>query len=43
MCPLSGYPDQLLVFIDGPEEVAVVRLHHGKRYMGVELDEVDVE
>jgi plasmid stabilization system protein ParE len=41
--PVSKYPDYLLFYIDGPEEVVLVRLLHGKRDIGVELDGLDVE
>jgi len=43
MFPVSRYPDYLLFYIDGPEEVVLVRLLHGKRDIGVELEGIDVE
>ncbi len=43
MFPVSRYPDYLLFYIGGPEEVVLVRLLHGKRDIGVELEGIDVE
>ena len=43
MFPVSRYPDYLLFYIDGPEEVVLVRLLHGKRDIGIELEAIDVE
>jgi plasmid stabilization system protein ParE len=43
MFPVSRYPDYLLFYIDGPVEVVLVRLLHGKRDIGVELEGIDID
>ena len=43
MFPVSRYRDYLLFYIDGSEEVVLVRLLHGNRDVGIELDSVDVD
>ena len=41
MFPVSRYPDYLLFYIDGPEEVVLVRLLHGMRDLASELEALD--
>ena len=43
MFPVTKFREYLVFYIDGPEEVVLVRLIHGKREVDVELDALDVK